>query len=73
MSVKGSNQTSRALGRHFDCAINRSSKLVGISEGTSITSNVDELQNISIAKLILSLKPHKGSISVVGAINHVKP
>ncbi|KAJ1413316.1 Dirigent protein [Sesbania bispinosa] len=52
---------------------NRSSKLVGISEGTSITSSLDGLRSISIAKLTLRLKNHKGSVSIVGGTNNVKP
>ncbi|XP_027347663.1 dirigent protein 19-like [Abrus precatorius] len=52
---------------------NRSSKLVGISEGTSITSSLDGLQSTSVAKLSLSLKHHKGSVSIVGGTNNVKP
>lgn len=48
------------------------SKLVGIAEGTTITSSLDGLRSISIAKLTLRLKNHKGSISVVGVTNNVK-
>lgn len=51
---------------------NRSSKLVGIAEGTSITSSLDGLRSISIAKLTLRLKNHKGSVSIVGGTNNVK-
>ncbi|XP_020207838.1 dirigent protein 19 [Cajanus cajan] len=82
ISIKGGagiSQTTTPFGTLFvfqdplTVAANRSSKLVGISEGTSITSSVDGLQSISIAKLTLRLKHHKGSISVVGAINNIKP
>ncbi|PKI67337.1 hypothetical protein CRG98_012286 [Punica granatum] len=52
---------------------NRSSKLVGIAEGTSITSSLDGLRSISIAKITLDLKGHKGSISVVGGTHNIKP
>lgn len=52
-------------------ATNRSSKLFGIAEGTSITSSLDELRSISIAKL--PLKHHNGSISIIGGTNNVKP
>ncbi|XP_004509433.1 dirigent protein 19-like [Cicer arietinum] len=51
---------------------NRSSKHVGISEGTSITSSFDGLQSISIAKFSVRLKNYKGSISVVGGTNNIK-
>ncbi|XP_014507765.1 dirigent protein 19-like [Vigna radiata var. radiata] len=53
-------------------AANRSSKLVGISEGTTVTSSLDGLRSISIAKLTLRLKHHKGSLSVVGVTDNVK-
>ncbi|KAK9285345.1 hypothetical protein L1049_024536 [Liquidambar formosana] len=52
---------------------NRSSKTVGIAEGTSITSSLDGLRSISIAKITLNLKNHKGSISVVGGTHNIKP
>ncbi|KAJ9172570.1 hypothetical protein P3X46_015793 [Hevea brasiliensis] len=52
---------------------NRSSKLVGIAEGTSITSSLDGLTSISTAKITLSLKNHKGSISIVGGTHNIKP
>ncbi|XP_050872080.1 dirigent protein 19 [Lathyrus oleraceus] len=51
---------------------NRSSKLVGIAEGTSITSSLDGLRSISIAKLTIRWKDHKGSVSIVGGTNNVK-
>ncbi|WVZ21809.1 hypothetical protein V8G54_000353 [Vigna mungo] len=53
-------------------AAKRSSKLVGISEGTTVTSSLDGLRSISIAKLTLRLKNHKGSLSVVGVTDNVK-
>ncbi|GAU48738.1 hypothetical protein TSUD_192370 [Trifolium subterraneum] len=51
---------------------NRSSKLVGIAEGTSITSSLDGLQSISIAKLTVRVKGYKGSVSIVGGTNNIK-
>jgi hypothetical protein len=51
---------------------NRSSKLVGIAEGTSITSSLDGLRSISIAKLTLRVKNYKGSVSIVGGTNNIK-
>ncbi|KAL2348689.1 hypothetical protein Fmac_002689 [Flemingia macrophylla] len=48
---------------------NRSSKQLGTAEGTSITSGLDGLSIISVAKLTLRLKNHKGSISIVGGTN----
>ncbi|KAL5063588.1 hypothetical protein RYX36_025325 [Vicia faba] len=50
----------------------RSSKLVGIAEGTSITSSFDGLRSISIAKLTVRWKGYRGSVSIVGGTNNVK-
>ncbi|GJX07815.1 dirigent protein 19-like protein [Tanacetum coccineum] len=52
---------------------NTTSKVVGTAEGTSITSGLDGLQSISIAKLTLDVKKHKGSISIVGGTHNIKP
>ncbi|XP_059286274.1 dirigent protein 22-like [Lycium ferocissimum] len=52
---------------------NSNSKIVGITEGTSITSSLDGLQSISIAKITLKMKHYKGSISVVGGTHNTKP
>ncbi|KAL2499189.1 Dirigent protein [Abeliophyllum distichum] len=52
---------------------NFTSQVVGTAEGTSITSGLDGLQSISIAKLTLNMKRHKGSISVVGGTHNIKP
>ncbi|OMO83410.1 Plant disease resistance response protein [Corchorus olitorius] len=54
-------------------AANRSSKVVGVAEGSSITSGMDGLQSISVAKISLRLKGHKGSISIVGGTHNIKP
>ncbi|KAF8410303.1 hypothetical protein HHK36_002829 [Tetracentron sinense] len=54
-------------------AANGSSKTVGTCEGTSITSSLDGLQSISIAKITLSLKHYKGSLSIVGGTHNIKP
>lgn len=54
-------------------AANRSSKLVGIAEGTTVTSSLDGLRTISIAKITLRLKNYKGSISIVGGTHNIKP
>lgn len=75
----GVTQTTTPFGTLFvfqdplTVTANRSSKLVGIAEGTSITSSLDGLRSISIAKLTLRLKHHKGSVSVVGGTNNIKP
>ncbi|KAJ8771031.1 hypothetical protein K2173_023356 [Erythroxylum novogranatense] len=52
---------------------NRSSRLVGVAEGTSTTSSLDGLRSISVAKITLKLKHHKGSISIAGGTNNIKP
>ncbi|EEF40698.1 Disease resistance response protein, putative [Ricinus communis] len=52
---------------------NRTSKVVGMAEGTSVTSSLDGLTSISTAKISLHLKHHKGSISIVGGTHNVKP
>ncbi|KAM3285625.1 hypothetical protein P3S67_024424 [Capsicum chacoense] len=49
------------------------SKIVGTVEGTSITSSLNGLQSISIAKITLKMKHYKGSISVVGGTHNTKP
>ncbi|KAL5557406.1 hypothetical protein UlMin_039642 [Ulmus minor] len=75
----GVTQTTTSFGTLFafqdpmTVAPNRSSKLVGIAEGTSITSSLDGLRSISIAKITLRLKKLSGSISVVGGTHNVKP
>ncbi|MCE3052275.1 hypothetical protein HAX54_052056 [Datura stramonium] len=52
---------------------NSNSKIVGTAEGTSITSSLDGLQSVSIAKITLKMKHHKGSISVMGGTHNTKP
>ncbi|KAI4314646.1 hypothetical protein L6164_027534 [Bauhinia variegata] len=75
----GITQTTTNFGTLFafqdplTATANRSSKLVGIAEGTSVTSSLDGLRSISIAKLTLRLKHHKGSISIVGGTHNIKP
>jgi len=49
------------------------SKIVGTAEGTSITSSLNGLQSISIAKITLMMNHYKGSISVVGGTHNTKP
>lgn len=52
---------------------NASSRVAGIAEGTSITTSFDGLRSISIAKITLNLKGHKGSVSVLGGTHNIKP
>lgn len=75
----GITQTTTPFGTLFvfqdplTVTANRTSKLVGIAEGTSITSSLDGLRSISIAKLTLRLKHHRGSVSIVGGTHNIKP
>ncbi|KAF3440869.1 hypothetical protein FNV43_RR19155 [Rhamnella rubrinervis] len=74
----GVSQTTTPFGTLFafqdpmTVTANPSSKAVGIAEGTSITSSLDGLRSISIAKITLRLKNHQGSISIVGGTHNVK-
>ncbi|CAI9272227.1 unnamed protein product [Lactuca saligna] len=51
---------------------NYTSKVVGMAQGTSITSGLDGLQSISIASIALNVKKRKGSISIVGVTHNTK-
>ncbi|KAM1501803.1 hypothetical protein COP1_026913 [Malus domestica] len=51
---------------------NRSSKAVGIAQGTTVSSSLDGLQSISVAKITLRLKKHSGSVSIVRDTHNVK-
>ncbi|KAM1073086.1 hypothetical protein FF1_018253 [Malus domestica] len=75
----GIGQTTTPFGTVFvfqdpmTLTANRSSKAVGIAQGTSVTSSLDGLQSISVAKITLRLKNHSGSVSIVGGTHNVKP
>ncbi|XP_007202859.2 dirigent protein 19 [Prunus persica] len=75
----GISQTTTPFGTVFvfqdpmTVTANRSSKVVGIAQGTSVTSSLDGLQSISVAKITLRLKHHSGSVSIVGGTHNVKP
>ncbi|PIA46779.1 hypothetical protein AQUCO_01500373v1 [Aquilegia coerulea] len=75
----GISQTTLPFGTIFafndpmTTAPNPSSKIVGFAEGNSITSSFDGLRSISIAKITLSMKKHKGSLSIVGGTHNTKP
>ncbi|PON82725.1 Disease resistance response protein [Trema orientale] len=75
----GTSQTTTPFGTLFafedpmTVTANRSSKVLAIAEGTSITSGLDGLRSISIAKITLRLKHHSGSISIVGGTHNIKP
>lgn len=75
----GVSQTTTPFGTLFvfqdpmTVTANRSSKVAGIAQGTSITSSLDGLESISIAKITLRLKHRRGSISIVGGTHNIKP
>ncbi|KAL6224397.1 hypothetical protein ACLB2K_003252 [Fragaria x ananassa] len=75
----GVSQTTTPFGTLFvfqdpmTVTANRSSKVAGRAQGTSITSSLDGLESISIAKITLRLKHHSGSISIVGGTHNIKP
>ncbi|XP_052197811.1 dirigent protein 11-like [Diospyros lotus] len=75
----GVSQTTTPFGTLFvfedpmTLTANRTSRVVGTAEGTSITSGLDGLRSVSIAKVTMSLKRHKGSISIVGGTHNIKP
>ncbi|XP_057531837.1 dirigent protein-like [Amaranthus tricolor] len=50
-----------------------SSDLIGHAEGATITSSFDGLDNLSIGKFTLNFRAHKGSFSVLGSVNNLKP
>ncbi|KAF3323176.1 Dirigent protein 23 [Carex littledalei] len=53
--------------------VSGSSRFAGVSEGTSITTSLDGLRSLSIAKFTLDFKGYEGSISIVGGTNNIKP
>ncbi|ERM96125.1 dirigent protein 7 [Amborella trichopoda] len=57
---------------HLTLRANASSKVVGISEGTSITSALDGLQSISVAKITLKMKGMVGSLSILGSVHNTR-
>ncbi|KAL2933463.1 Dirigent protein 19 [Bienertia sinuspersici] len=50
-----------------------SSTVLGTTEGASITSSLDGLRSLSVAKITLNMKSHKGSISILGGTHNTKP
>lgn len=49
-----------------------SSEVLGLAEGTSITSSLDGLRSISVATIMLDLEGHKGSLSTVGVVHNTQ-
>ncbi|KAK9129238.1 hypothetical protein Sjap_009725 [Stephania japonica] len=52
---------------------NRSSAVVAVAQGSSITSSLDGFKSISLAKITLNMKHYKGSLSVLGVTHNTKP
>ncbi|KAL7247451.1 hypothetical protein ACSBR2_002379 [Camellia fascicularis] len=52
---------------------NTTGKVVATCQGTSITTSLDGLESISIAKITLNLKNRKWSISIPGVTHNIKP
>ncbi|KAL6616483.1 hypothetical protein ACP70R_038753 [Stipagrostis hirtigluma subsp. patula] len=51
----------------------RASRVAGVAEGTSITTSLDGLQSLSLAKITISHRGHRGSVSVLGGTYNTKP
>ncbi|GJM92385.1 hypothetical protein PR202_ga08857 [Eleusine coracana subsp. coracana] len=51
----------------------KASRVAGVAEGTSITTSLDGLQSMSLAKITIHHKGHRGSVSVLGGTYNTKP
>ncbi|KAJ1286489.1 hypothetical protein BS78_03G356000 [Paspalum vaginatum] len=52
----------------------RASRVAGVAEGSSITTSLDGLQSLSLAKITLhGHRGHRGSVSVLGGTYNTKP
>lgn len=51
----------------------RASRVAGVAEGTSITTSLDGLQSLSLAKITVRHRRHRGSVSVLGGTYNTKP
>ena len=75
----GVSQTTTPFGTLFvfqdplRATANGSSEALGVAEGASITSGLDGLSSISIATITLNVGGHKGSISIMGNTQNIKP
>ncbi|TVU36307.1 hypothetical protein EJB05_18237, partial [Eragrostis curvula] len=49
------------------------SRVAGVAEGTSITTSLDGLQSMSLAKVTIDHRGHRGSVSVLGGTYNTKP
>ena len=51
----------------------RASPVAGVAEGSSITTTLDGLQALSLAKITVDHRDHRGSVSVLGGTYITKP
>ncbi|PAN27257.1 hypothetical protein GQ55_5G070600 [Panicum hallii var. hallii] len=51
----------------------RASPVAGVAEGSSITTTLDGLQSLSLAKITVDHRGHRGSVSVLGGTYNTKP
>lgn len=51
----------------------RDSRVAGVAEGTSVTTSLDGLQSMSLAKIAVHHRAHRGSVSVLGGTYNTKP
>jgi len=51
----------------------RASPVAGVAEGSSITTTLDGLQSLSLAKITVDHAGHRGSVSVLGGTYNTKP
>ncbi|RCV28387.1 hypothetical protein SETIT_5G401200v2 [Setaria italica] len=51
----------------------RASPVAGVAEGSSITTTLDGLQSLSLAKITVDHRGHRGSVSVLGGTYNTRP
>ncbi|KAM0893673.1 hypothetical protein ACQ4PT_024955 [Festuca glaucescens] len=51
----------------------RASPVAGVAEGTSITTSLDGLLSLSLAKITIHHRGHRGSVSIVGGTYNIGP
>lgn len=49
------------------------SPVAGVAEGTSITTSLDGLMSLSLAKITIHHRGHRGSVSVLGGTHNTRP
>ncbi|XP_020171341.1 dirigent protein 23 [Aegilops tauschii subsp. strangulata] len=49
------------------------SAVAGVAEGTSITTSLDGLMSLSLAKITIHHRGHRGSVSVLGGTHNTRP